>query len=203
VKAVCVIALFVASLFAKASADEWKPLFDGSTLKGWHVIGKGNWTVEDHAIVGRHPRTEKEFCHLVTDDVFGDFTLRLKFKTVSGNSGVYFRIEESGYSGVTGFQAEIDPDHDTGGLYETNGRAWVVQPTAEQVKKWFRPGEWNEMVINAHGPKIVVTINGQKSVDIDDPKGRRSGRIALQLHGGQEGHVFFKEIEVQGTPVRQ
>jgi hypothetical protein len=57
------------------------------------------------------------------------------------------------------------------------------------------------MVITTFGPKIVVTVNGQKSAEIEDEKGRRSGRIALQLHGGQEGLVSFKEIEIQGTPL--
>jgi hypothetical protein len=36
------------------------------------------------------------------------------------------------------FQAEIDADRDDGGLYETNGRAWVYKPREEDVKKWFR-----------------------------------------------------------------
>ena len=198
-----VLLAVVASLCAHALGAEWKPLFDGTSLKGWHVIGKGKWTVEDGAIVGRHARDEKEFSHLVTDAVFGDFTVRLKFKAVAGNSGLYFRIAKTGYSGVTGFQAEIDPDRDTGGLYETNGRAWVVHPSAEQVSKWFRPGEWNEMVVTTLGPKITVTVNGQKSAEINDDKGRRDGHIALQLHGGQEGLVFFKEIEIQGTPLRE
>ncbi len=60
---------------------------------------------------------------------------------MKGNSGLYFRIAETGSSGVTGFQAEIDSVQDVGGIYETNGRSWVAQPTAEEVKKWFKPGQ--------------------------------------------------------------
>ena len=203
VKTLVAMAAILAAVYADTYADDWKPLFDGASLKGWHAIGEGKCTVEDHAIVGRHPRTENDFGHLVTDAVYGDFSIRLKFKTLAGNSGVYFRIDESGFSGVSGFQAEIDPDRDTGGLYETNGRAWVVKPREEEVRKWFRPGQWNEMVVTAFGPKIVVTVNGQKTAEIEDEKGRRAGRIALQLHGGQEGLVFFKDIEIQGTPLHE
>ena len=119
----------------------WKPLWDGKTLAGWHIIGKGEWKVEDGAIVGRHTANEEEYGHLVTDEEYEDFTIRVKYKTVTGNSGVYFRIEQKGISGVSGFQAEIDPHKDAGGLYETNGRAWVVQPTPEQVATWFKPGQ--------------------------------------------------------------
>jgi hypothetical protein len=184
-------------------AEEWKPLWDGKTLSGWHVIGKGEWKIEDGSIVGRHPKAEKEFGHLVTDAVYGDFALRLKFKSISGNSGVYFRIEEKGFSGVSGLQAEIDPRIDIGGLYETNGRAWVAKPTPEQVQTWFRPDDWNEMTISARGTKLVVTVNGKTSAEVDDPQGRREGHIALQLHAGQEGLVYFKDIEIDGTPVAQ
>ena len=195
--------LAVLALSTAAWGEDWKPLWDGKTFNGWHIIGKGEWKIEEGAIVGRHSKDEKEFGHLVTDAVYGDFSVRVRYKTVSGNSGVYFRIEETGFSGVTGFQAEIDPNWDVGGLYETNGRAWVVKPTAEEVKKWFKPGDWNEMIITANGAKIVVTVNGQKTAEIDDEKGRRKGRIALQLHGGQDVLVYFQQVEIQGVPVSE
>ncbi len=188
----------VSSSFAQVA---WKPLWDGKTLAGWHVIGKGEWKVEDGMIVGRHKATEEEHGHLVTDADYDDFTVRVKYKTVNGNSGVYFRIEEKGSSGVSGFQAEIDPQNDVGGLYETNGRSWVSQPKREQVSTWFKPGAWNEMTISAQGTKIVVTVNGKVTAEIDDPQGRRKGRIALQLHGGQDGLQYFKDLEIQGQPV--
>jgi hypothetical protein len=187
----------------EAERAGFNKLWDGKTLNGWHAIGKGSWTIEDGAIVGRHAREEKEFGHLVTDAVFEDFSVRLKYKSVAGNSGLYFRIDVGGFSGVSGLQAEIDPHNDAGGLYETNGRAWMVQPKPEDVKKWFKPGEWNEMVVTAHGTKIVVTVNGQQTAEIDDEKGRRKGRIALQLHGGQEGLIYFKEIEFQGRALNE
>src|SRR5690242_1656419 len=122
-----------------SAASQWKPLWDGKTLSGWHIIGKGKWEIEDGTIHATHPKEEKEFGHLVTDKVYKDFTVRLKFKALKGNSGLYFRIEEKGHSGVSGFQAEIDATKDVGGLYETNGRAWVVKPTPEDVSKWFTP----------------------------------------------------------------
>jgi hypothetical protein len=190
-----------ASAISSLAEEAWRPLWDGKTLAGWHVIGKGEWKVEDAAIVARHTAAEKEFGHLVTDAEYDDFTVRVKYKTVTGNSGVYFRIEEKGFSGVTGFQAEIDPQKDAGGLYETNGRSWVAHPTPEQVATWFKPGEWNEMTVSAHGTKIIVTVNGKVTAEIDDPQGRRKGRIALQLHGGQDGLQYFKDLEIQGQPI--
>jgi len=174
----------------------WKPLWDGKTLNGWHLIGKGDWQITDGVIHATHARDEKEFGHLVTDRGFSDFTVRLKYKAVKGNSGLYFRIEEKGFSGVSGFQAEIDAEKDAGGLYETNGRAWVSQPAAADVKKWFRPQDWNTMTVSARGRRITVAVNGHQSAELLDDPGRTAGRIALQLHGGLDVEVDFKEIEI-------
>jgi len=123
--------------------------------------------------------------------------VRLKFKALKGNSGFYFRVDEvGGEAGVHGFQAEIDESKDIGGLYETGGRGWVFQPTAEEVATWFKPGQWNQMTVSAQGRRIVVHVNGQKTAELKNDKGRLEGHLALQLHGGQDVHVMFKDIEI-------
>jgi hypothetical protein len=196
--------VLVASLFALAlvAADSGpaKPkgtsLWDGKTLKGWHVIGQGEWKVENGAIVGRNIPS-RDFGHLVSDKSYKDFTVRVVYKAIKGNSGLYFRIKEAGFSGVSGFQAEIDPEKDAGGLYETNGRSWVSQPRPADVKKWYKPGEWNEMTVSAHGGNIVVKVNGMVSAELkDDPGPFREGPFALQVHGGQDVEAMFKTIEL-------
>ena len=181
------------------AVGEWKPLWDGKTLNGWHAIGQGEWTVDEKegAIVGKNVPAN-DYGHLVTDKGYKDFTIRLKYKAIAGNSGLYFRIKEEGFSGVSGFQAEIDPQRDAGGLYETNGRGWVVQPRPEDVQRWYKPGEWNEMTVTARGGDITVHVNGMKSAEItNDPGPWTEGPLALQVHGGQDVHVMFKDIEVQ------
>jgi len=184
-----------AGVLAAQKQPAWKPLWDGKTLQGWHKIGVGDWQIEDGAIVGRKKKSERQFGHLVTDAVFKDFTVRLKFKSVQGNSGFYFRIEEKGGSGVSGFQAEVEPGYSTGGLYETNGRAWVARPSAEVAKKAYKPGQWNEMEVSAHGGDVTVRVNGVVTAELKNDPGRRQGHIALQLHGGNDMLVFFKDIE--------
>src|SRR4051794_37348916 len=89
--------LLVAIARGVENQPAFKPIFDGKTLTGWHSIGEGQWKVEDGMIVGRHPK-EKDFGHLVTDKSYKDFTARLKFKSVKGNSGLYFRITLGGFS---------------------------------------------------------------------------------------------------------
>jgi Domain of Unknown Function (DUF1080) len=176
--------------------SSWKPLFDGKTLQGWEPKGGGSWTVEGGAILGTNAASEPRHGHLFSKEEFGDFAVRLKFESKLGNSGLYFRVDESGSLGVRGFQAEIDPSRDIGGLYETEGRGWVVQPKPEDVKKWVKPAGWNELSVVALGGRVVVAINGFKSAEILDPQGRKRGKLALQLHGGQDVDVRFKDIEV-------
>jgi len=72
----------------------------------------------------------------------------------------------------------------------------VAQPAGEDVKKWFKPGQWNQMTVSAHGRRIVVYINGLKSAELKKDKGRLEGHLALQLHGSQDVHVMFKDVEI-------
>lgn len=180
---------------------KWKPIFDGKTFTGWHPIGKGEWSIADGVITGRHAKGEKEFGHRVTDRVYGDFTVRLQFKSVEGDSGFYFRSDEKGALGMAGLQAQIEPKNDVGGLYCSDGRGWVLQPKKEDVAKGFKPGEWNSMTISARGRRVAVNVNDWRTAELlNDEKGRLEGRFALQLHGSQDLHVLFKGIEVLGDP---
>jgi len=180
--------------------SQWRPLTDGRSLAGWRPIGAGKWTVRDGVLVGTKAASQAEFGHLITSQSFSDFAVRLKFKAVQGNSGLYFRVEEGGDAGVLGFQAEISPEEKTGGLYETRGRAWVVEPPADLVKKCYKPGQWNRMSVVAVGRRLVVHVNGTKTAELLDDPGRTEGFLALQLHGGQDMHVEFRDVEILEIP---
>ena len=176
---------------------EWKPLFNGTTLEGWHTLPGGSWKVTAGMIVGTSPSSEPRHGLLVTDRQFEDFTVRCQFRVHQGDSGFYFRSEEvKGNVGVHGFQVEVDTSYETGGLYETGGRAWVVQYPPDQKTQWYKQGEWNDLSVSAHGRDVVVHMNGLPSAELKDDPGRAKGHIALQLHGGQDMHVEFRKIEM-------
>ena len=178
--------------------QKWQPLFDDKTLKGWHTLPGGNWKVEKGKIVGTSEKSDPRHGLLVTDNTYQDFELRIKYLAVNGNSGLYFRVKEVGGSyGVEGLQAEIDPLKGAGGLYETGGRGWVVEPDPADVKKWYKPGKWNSMTVSAKGQSVVVHLNGYKAAEIHNDPGRIEGHIALQLHGGEDMLVSFKDIDIK------
>lgn len=193
-----VFVLIVATLNLSCMSQDWQPLFDGKTLKGWHALPGGNWKVENGILVGTSEQSEEKHGLLVTDKIYKDFEVRIKYLAAKGNSGLYFRVKEVGGDyGVEGFQAEIDPINNAGGLYETSGRTWVVQPDSADVKKWYKPGEWNTMTVSARGQTVIVHVNGHKTAELHNDPGRTEGHIALQLHGGQEMLVSFKDLEIK------
>ena len=62
---------------------------------------------------------------------------------------------------IEGMQVEVDTSvgKHTGGIYESGGRGWVIQPTAEGEQA-LKPEAWNELKISAHGNRIVTWLNG-------------------------------------------
>ena len=192
------------TLGASAADDSpWKPLFDGKTLRGWHAMGAGQWTVENGAIVGRLS-AEPQYGLLVSDKVFGDFTIRLKFKPAKGNSGFFFRTEIKGSPDSPeshGIQVEISSQKTvgTGGLYASySDRAFLSWPKREQIAEYMRFGDWNKLVVDAQGGNVTVTVNGFKTAELKNDPGRPKGHFAMQLHEGDEMLVMFKDIEIRG-----
>ena len=197
-----VVGLLVASWLSAALAgeeqkSEWKPLMDGKTLAGWHPVGDGKWTVEDGAFVGR-ANNEKLYGLLVSDKTFRDFTVRFKYKFLAGDSGFYIRTVMKDPDQAHGLQIQVGGlKSGNGGIYESYGRAWIVKPSDELEKSYTQNDVWTEMVIDAHGGHVVVTVNGISSAELKDDPGRPEGHFALQMHSGCVMHVEFKDIQIK------
>ena len=63
-------------------------------------------------------------------------------------------------------------------------------------KKKYKPGTWSDLSLSARDGRIVVHINGQKTAELLNDKGRTSGHIGLQLHGGDTMDVEFKALAI-------
>ena len=195
-----ILGLFLVTGVATQAADaKFKPLFNGKNLKGWEPTPGGKWEVKNGVIVGTSPKSERRHGILLTKKRFKDFVVKAKFRVLHGDSGFYFRVDrvKSGVS-VHGFQVEIDETDETGGLYETGGRGWVHQPTAEVAKKRaYKKGEWSDLELTTKDGNITVKINGVVSTKLTNDKSRKEGHIGLQLHGGQVMHVEYKDIQLK------
>lgn len=189
--------LAVASLAACAAGPCFEPVLLPGSLAGWHATPGGSWSWRGDVLVGTSPASERRHGILVSDARFSDFEARVEFRVVSGDSGFYFRVDEDDSAvSVKGFQAEVDTTLETGGLYETRGRAWVVKPDRERLAAVYEPGAWTSLRVRAVGGDVDVWVNGERTASLRDDPGRRAGHLGLQLHGGQDMHVEYRDLRV-------
>lgn len=172
-------------------------LFNGTDLTGWVKHGTELWYVEDGLLVCESGPDE-EYGYLSTADYYDDFILSLEFKQeANGNSGVFFRSTLEGTK-ITGWQVEVaPPGSNTGGIYESYGRGWLIQPDPA-LDSFLKMGEWNHMKIKVLGPEVTTWLNGTEMINIKDEKiGDGKGAIALQIHDGGGIKVRWRNLDIQ------
>ena len=182
------LSLVVLSLSAQTA------LFNGENLEGWTINGTEKWYVEDGLLVCESG-PDKAYGYLSTNAYYDNFVLELEFlQEADGNSGVFFRSTVDG-TVVSGWQVEVaPPDHDTGGIYESYGRGWLIKPDKAK-DAYLKMGEWNKIKIICNGDTVTTFLNGHEMVTLNDEKiGKGKGGIALQIHDGGGIKVKWKNI---------
>jgi hypothetical protein len=179
------------ALSAGHKSDEWKPIFDGSTLEGWKANERPeSWTVRNGAITGDGPASHlfymKEKC------VNCEFKAEVKINH-GGNSGMYFRTA-FGPGFPKGYEAQVDNTHTdpvrTGSLY---GFVKVFEQLIPD-DTW-----WTQHII-VEGNHIQIFVNDKKTVDfIDEKNTYTDGFLALQQHNAGSV-VEFKNLMIRHLP---
>jgi hypothetical protein len=121
---------------AQSTEPGFLPLFDGQSLKGWHVSAKtghsrasknqsgGKWVVENGAIVGSQDIPGNGGI-IITDEAFGDFEIAFEMNNDFGpDSGLFLRSTEDGKA----WQAMIDY-HADGNLMGVYGEGIGGKPS--------------------------------------------------------------------------
>ncbi len=191
--------ILLTSLFSSCSSmkgAKGTSLFNSKDLSGWEIYGTEKWYVEKGLLVCESG-PDKQYGYLATTKSFKDFELTLQFQQeANGNSGVFFRSSIEGTK-ITGWQAEVaPPDNNTGGIYESYGRGWLIKPD-KALDKHLKMGEWNTMKIRVVGDVVTTYLNGQQMITLKDEKiGKATGQIALQIHDGGGIKVKWKNINI-------
>ena len=219
------LALLLSAVVSSMAADNqltpqeqregWVLLFDGATTNGWMNSDRRapRTPVVDGAL---NPHKAGHYM-LVHTQQWENFVLALDFKiSPRCNSGIFVRTHSltprAGRDiGFNGIEIAIDDTktagfHDSGALYD------LVKPSRNAMKP---AGEWNHIQIQCDGPRIEVTVNGEKVTiaDLDQftapnkrPDGSahkfdtafrdhpRRGYIGLQDHGSP---CWFKNIKLK------
>ena len=199
-----------------AAGDEkgFVSIFDGKTLKGWHVSDKtghgtgGRWVVEDGAITGSQDRPGNGGI-VITDAHYGNFEVVLEMKNDFGpDSGLFLRSTEKGKA----YQALIDyhKDGNLMGIYgegfpkpfvdrnfaftdkpgeiKATDSTFPLPVSPEKWPEFWKHGHWNEFRARIVGnpPTVDTWINGVQFLHWSDKEKHHpdAGGIALQVHGG-------------------
>jgi hypothetical protein len=172
------------------AATGWTTLVDGTNgLDNFNRVGDANWSATDGAI--QASSSSKDPGYLVTKASYKDFMLRAEFwASDDANSGIFLRCQEPDkITDENCYEANIfdqrpDPTYGTGAIVKV-AKAPDPMPKAG--------GKWNTYEITARGTRLVLVLNGLKTVDVEDPK-LASGPIALQWG---RGTIKFRKVEIK------
>jgi hypothetical protein len=160
-------------------------LTDGTNMTNFDQVGNASWRIAERAVTA-----DRGNGWLVTKEPYGDFKLRAEFYNDEGtNSGVFIRCEnpaqisaQSCYE-VNIFDGNPNKDNATGAVV---GVAKVERIPQTELK-------WNVIEIEAKGPLINVSVNGERTASVRDTKHAR-GRIGLQYASGV---IYWRKVQIQ------
>ena len=182
-------------------AGETVSLFNGKDLTGWELFGSMRVSVDNEGNLVTQNGEDLQYGYLGTREYYKDFDLTVEFKQESnGNSGLFFHsFVHGGYDSnvVNGWQCEVAPKGcDTGGIYESYGRGWLVQ-IPDEKEDILQEGQWNTLRLRVEGNKVQTWLNGQPMIEIDDELiGSKTGRIMLQIHDGNNITVKWRNFNL-------
>ena len=172
---------------ADAGTAPWQTLFDGGNLDAWTTVGDANWQLTDDAV-----QADMGTGFLLTKSSYDDFDLELEFfVSPDANSGVFIRCANPAEIGaatcyeVNIFDQRPDPTYRTGAIVDV-AKPNVMIDTGDR---------WNSYAISARGQHLLVTLNGQNTVDANDEK-FVAGPIALQYGAGK---VMFRNVRIRSN----
>jgi hypothetical protein len=165
------------------------PLIDGGRgLENFSRIGDAQWTVREGSI--QTGPGGKNMSFLVSKSAYRDFHARVEFwASEDANSGVFLRCQDPlEITAENCYEANIfdqrpDPSYGTGAIV-------LVAKVAAPMPK--AGGRWNTYEITAKGDRLVLVLNGIKTVEVRDGKWA-AGHLALQWGSGT---IKFRTLEI-------
>ena len=101
-------------------------LFNGQDLHGWEIYGTEKWYVEDGLLVCESG-PDKKYGYLATREYYDNFDLTVEFKQEADGNWAYLPLVHRARRYRERLAGRSTKGHDTGGIYESYGRGWLVQ----------------------------------------------------------------------------
>ena len=151
--------------------EGWVSVFDGTSLKGWHVSAKtghsgasqnksgGKWVVKDGAIEGSQDIPGNGGL-IITDEAYGDFEVSVDMNNDFGpDSGLFLRSTEDGKA----WQAMIDY-HSGGNLMGIYGEGLGGDPHVRNYQFKESPDDIEITDTGKHSTPLAVDKEGWKKL---------------------------------------
>ncbi len=181
------------AIAAEENEPAFKSVFDGKSLAGWKAPANNRWwTVEDGVLVAQSGANKKG-SNLWTEKQYTDFVVKLEFKfDGKGDSGIFLRNEKQQVQ--IGISGSLKRDM-TGSIY-VPGKGYPKE--AKGVKELLKINQWNSMKVEVKGPDYRIWLNGKLVLEFTGEKVADKGPVGLQLHGGKNMRIDFRNIEIAG-----
>jgi len=182
---------------ADKMTDEFKSLFNGQNLEGWHIQGTAQTNIENGILTLSNDQSGPGGW-LLSDQEYEDFHLKFEFLCPPpNNSGVAIRYNhpEMGAPAVAAYEINIfntpNTQNPTGTVFNLARSFWSDS---------LKPVDWNLMEIIAKGDCLVTIVNNQQLVTTHQRRAFR-GHIGFQAHDGKVRHAIqLKNIYVKSFP---
>ncbi|MBX2877770.1 MAG: DUF1080 domain-containing protein [Saprospiraceae bacterium] len=188
------------------SSEDFTAIFDGQTWQGWEG-SKDFFRIEAGAIVaGALDREIPKNQFLCTEEIFGDFELRMqvKFTSKENNAGIQFRSERiPNDHEVIGYQADIGFLNNRplwGSLYdESRRKLFLLQADPKLVSSVVDVDAWNDYRILCQGQEIKFWLNDTLVLEYEEFEEdiAQEGAICVQIHSGVPAEAWYKNIEIR------
>ena len=197
--ALTVLLALSAVIASPAAEPKLEPLFNGKDLTNFKADdAAGFWRVEDGVLIGENDAAKKGH-YLWTQKAYADFVLEfdVRFQGTpprGADTGIEMRKPKIQLQlGVSG-SLKVDM---TGSFYIGGKPSYPEAGQAKDAKALMKPeGEWNTFRIQAKGDTFTCWINGRKASEYTDPKFNGAAPLGLQIHGGVEMKVEFRNMKV-------
>lgn len=179
--------------------ESWQPMFNGTDLSGWQVVGDAKWSVLPGGVIRVDGEGMTGRSELRSEAEYDDFEMSLFIRPHSkedgggSNSGVFFRgAGEDPWP--RSYEAQVD-NHDRNG--QVTGSIWD-QVKASELRSM--DDCWFHMLIVTEGRHITVDVNGKTVVDYlaeeDHHAEWPKGWFSLQGHD-PKSVVDFRGVEIK------
>jgi hypothetical protein len=173
------------------STASFPSIFNGRDLAGWRVSGAEYWKVADGVLIGESDAAKKASM-LYTEKAYGDVIVEGEVR-FHGEIDSGFMLRKPEVQVQIGVSRSLKRDM-TCSFYVGN---YPEEAQAKRAGDLLRPGDWNRIRVQAKGDTFTVWLNGEQVSQFTSDKYRQPGPIGLQIHGGVQMKVEFRDLRAQ------